>query len=331
MTEALGPEPMSRRGMLACLAATLAGGAVLSACAPLARPGPVRAFDAAAGRPLGIQLYMLGDEPYRDLPGTFAKLAEMGYREIEVPQVAKRQVPAIASTASAAGLAVGSVHLNTGRLASSASLSLDNDVAAIADALGQLGAKLAVVPMTPLPKSAKLGGTAPFAETLNAAIAAEGADYWLRLAELLNERGTALAAHGIGVGYHNHNMEFAPLGDTTGWDILVKHTDPSIVHFEVDIGWVRTAGLDPAEFIRKLGRRARQLHLKDVASGVTPNFALQTSPTVVGTGVVDWPSVLRAAREAGVEHAYVEQEPPFTIARMEAARQSAAFLSALNI
>ena len=50
----------------------------------------------------------------------------------------------------------------------------------------------------------------------------------------------------------------------------------------------------------------------------------------VGSGTLDWAKILPAARAAGVRHFYVEQEPPFTMPRIEAARKSYAFLSALR-
>ena len=321
---------MSRRSILRSFAAAVGAGTV-AACAPGSMTAPVRAFGPPSTMPLGIQFYMLGAEPYKDLPGTFAQLAEMGYRQVEIPQITVKTAAATAKAATDAGIAITSLHLNSGKLASSSGLTLDSDPAQIIDTMGILGTKLAVLPMTPLPESAKLGGARSFQQVISEALANAGRDYWLALADLLNQRAAALAKGGIGLGYHNHNMEFAPVGGTTGWSILVERTDPQLVHFEVDIGWVQSAGLDPAALIRALGPRVRQLHLKDVAAGTPANFALETRPTVAGTGIVDWPAVLRAARASGVSHAYVEQEPPFEIPRMEAARQSAAFFNALVI
>jgi sugar phosphate isomerase/epimerase len=99
------------------------------------------------------------------------------------------------------------------------------------------------------------------------------------------------------------------------------------VFFELDLGWVSTAGLDPAAEIRRLGRRVRWLHVKDVKPTTKRNFALQMDPAVVGEGRIDWPGVLRAARLAGVRHFYIEQEPPFAIPRIEAVRQGYGFLA----
>jgi len=147
---------------------------------------------------------------------------------------------------------------------------------------------------------------------------------------MLNEKGAMLKKAGIAMGYHNHNIEFAPIGKETGWEILVRETDPALVHFEVDIGWVAAAGLDPVAFLHRHKGRVRQLHVKDLQATTKANFNVRMDPTQVGAGEMDWAKVLPAAYQAGVRNFYVEQEPPFTIPRMEAAARSYAYLAALK-
>ena len=162
------------------------------------------------------------------------------------------------------------------------------------------------------------------------AFAEAGVDIWKRTAALLNERGAALKPLGIDFGYHNHNLEFAPVGGTTGWDIITRETDPALVHFEVDIGWLAAAGLDPVAFLRRHSGRVRWLHIKDLKADSVANFGLSMHPTEIGSGKQDWAKILPAAHRAGVQHYYVEQEPPFAIPRMEAAARSYAFLAQLR-
>lgn len=315
---------IGRRAMLG--AAVLAGVALASGCAP----GGGLARRAPAKRPLGIQLYMLGDIWLREPAATFAELAAMGYREIELPQVPAKDRGTIVTAARDAGLVIASIHLGSGRLAPKGQLSLDSPASEIADTFGELGAAQAVLSLMPVPASARFGGGRSFGAALREAIAAEGGDYWRRLADLLNARAAELAPLGIALGYHNHDIEFAPVEGTTGFDILLRRLDPARVHFELDIGWATAAGRDPAAMIRALGPRVRQLHLKDVAAAAPPLFALEAKPAVIGTGIVDWRAVFAAADAAGVAHAYVEQEPPFAIPRMEAARQSQAYIAGLG-
>jgi sugar phosphate isomerase/epimerase len=162
------------------------------------------------------------------------------------------------------------------------------------------------------------------------AFAEAGPDIWKRTAALLNERAAALKPMGITLGYHNHNLEFAPTGGTTGWDILMGESDPGLVFFEVDVGWVAAAGLDPVAFLRRHRGRVRWLHVKDLTADTVANFALAMKPTEVGSGKQDWARILPAAFRAGVRHFYVEQEPPFAMARMDAASKSYAYLAGLR-
>lgn len=288
---------------------------------------PRRAFFARIGQPIGLQVYTLGEEAGRDLDATFAQIAAIGYREIELPSLYGRKAAEVRATADRAGLAIRSIHIPA---QGSGSGSLNGVPAEVAEMVTRLGARRAVVPIAPFPA----GFRPQPGETMQAAIgrsfATAGADHWRRTAALLNEKAAALKPLGVALGYHNHNIEFAPIEKTSGWDILVRETDPRLVEFEVDTGWVATAGLDPVAFLRGLRGRATQLHVKDVAAGNTTNFVLAMRPAEVGSGTLDWARILPAARAAGVRHFYVEQEPPFTMPRIAAARKSYAFLSGLR-
>lgn len=313
-------DMLSRRSILLG-----AGGAAVSLAMPSAVRGAAgRPFFQRIGRPIGLQLYTLGDEPKTDLAGTFQLVAKMGYRDIELPGLLGLEPAAIRRAADAAGLPITSIHIGV-----SATPSIREDAGRLADIVGILGAKQIVVPMFPVPPEVKATGGETFGVVLQRHLAASGEDFWKTFAGLLNERAAALKPHGIALGYHNHNPEFAKVGARTGWDILAAETDPALVHFEADIGWIVSAGIDPVAFLKRYGGRVRQLHVKDVKRGVTLNTMLETDPTEVGSGIVDWARVLPAAYAAGVRNFYVEQEPPFAIPRDEAAAKCCAYLAKL--
>lgn len=315
---------ISRRSMMAGIAAA---GTVAMMDQALAATAARRTFFQRVGLPIGLQIYTLGNEAGADLDATFAQVAGIGYREIELPSLYGRTPAAIRASADRAGLTIGSIHLPA---QGTTGFALGAPAAEIAATLAALGTKRAVVPIAPFPR----GATPKAGETRQAAIGRAfteaGADHWHRVAAQLNERGAALKQVGVELGYHNHNVEFAPLGRTTGWDILVRETDPALVHFEVDVGWIATAGLDPAAFLRRHRGRVKELHVKDVAAGNTANFGLSMKPAEVGSGTLDWAKILPAAYAAGVRHFYLEQEPPFAIPRIEAARKGHDFLAALR-
>lgn len=210
-------------------------------------------------------------------------------------------------------------------------LSLLSEPQRIADSLGVLGARYAVLPIVPLqPQDMRPQAGERPADMLRRVTTAGGEDLWKRTAALLNEKAAALQPFGVELAYHNHNLEFAPVGQTTGWEILAREADPRLVRFEVDLGWVVAAGLEPVAFLDRIRGRVSQVHVKDLKPGSPKNYAIQAECTEVGAGRLDWAKILPAAYAAGARHFYVEQEPPFAIPRLESARRSYDFLAKLQ-
>lgn len=325
---------LNRRSLLSGLVMA-SGSAILAGSAgPLLgaarRGGGTRKFFERTGKSIGLQLYTLGDEPGKDLDGVFAKLAQIGYRDLELPNLLGRKPDELRAAADKAGVSFSSVHLAASNRALPSSLLLNSDKQFIADTLGTLGIHQAVVPMVPLPEKMDRQAGDTFQTMIARAMAAAGADIWKTTAAMLNERASALKPYGITLGYHNHNIEFAPIGQTTGWEILAAETDPSLVKFEVDLGWIAAAGLDPVAFLKQHSGRVQWIHVKDVKPATVTNFALNMVPAEVGAGKLDWARILPTALAAGVQHFYVEQEPPFAIPRMESVAKSYAYLAALR-
>ena len=306
----------SRRGVLAVGAAaiglTVAGEA---AAAP---------FFAANDLPIGIQLYTFGPEGAKDLGGTLTAVKAMGYRAVEIPRVMGRSPAELKAALDRAGLDCPSAHI-PGRG------GLDGDVGKLADDLNTIGVKHAVMPSPYVPdrimKQMQGVAGADFYRRANAALTPED---WKWNADFLNQKAAALKKAGIAVGYHNHNFEFAPKGGATGMDILLAETDPSLVTFEADVGWMAAAGVDPAAYIGRHKGRFGLMHVKDLKASTKANYELRMDPTEVGAGRLDWKSLLPAAHAAGVRGFYVEQEPPFERSRAEAARISHDYLAALK-
>lgn len=280
--------------------------------------------------PIGLQLYTLGDEPRKDLDATFSRLAAIGYRDIELPSLYGLPAVKIKSAADRAGLTLSCIHLAGTSNFDPSGVTLESEISKIADTLGELGLKQAVMPLMLLPKGFKPRAGEAFQAALSRGLAEGGGDTWRRTAALLNEKALALKPLGISLGYHNHNVEFAPLGKTNGWEILVQETDPKLVSFEVDAGWLGAAGIDPVGFLKRYRGRVRQLHVKDIMPSTKINFALAMDPSEVGSGKLDWSRIMPAAYKAGVRHFYVEQEAPFTMSRMDAVAKSYQYLAKLR-
>ena len=129
------------------------------------------------------------------------------------------------------------------------------------------------------------------------------ADVYKRAGEQLAKAAAAAKSTGIRIAYHNHDVDFRPLGDTTGMDILLNASGPDVAA-ELDVYWIVKAGGDPFDFIAKHPGRVKMLHLKDASPA--PELAMRD----VGAGTIDWPRLLARADEAGIEHCFVEHDSP---------------------
>ena len=132
-------------------------------------------------------------------------------------------------------------------------------------------------------------------------------------ADVFNRAGKRIKEAGMQLTYHPHGYEFVPTGSGTLFDDLAAKTDPKALAFEIDVFWAKHGGADPAALIEKYHNRVTHLHLKDLKNGVTGNLtgsAPDETSVALGTGQIDWPAVLKAAKKAGVRGYYIEEESP---------------------
>jgi sugar phosphate isomerase/epimerase len=258
-----------------------------------------------------------------DLEGQLGQVAKAGYRTAELAGYAGKTPAEFRAALDKAGLAATSTHIQA--TSSKAQVGLDNIEGVIAEAK-VMGVSHVVLPSPPTPERIKPAAGESRLDFLLRMSKSLTPDDWKATAALLNAKAKPLKAAGLTMGYHNHNIELAPVGATNGLSILLAETDPALVQFEMDAGWVVAAGADPFAILKAHPKRFRQMHVKDVKASTKPNFVFQQDPTEVGTGIIDWPRLLPAAHAAGVDGFFVEQEPPFTKPRIEAARLCADYL-----
>jgi len=273
--------------------------------------------------PLGLQLYTLGPDLAADLDGQLAQVAKAGYRTAELAGYAGKSPAEFRAALDKAGLAATSSHIQA--TSSKAQAGLDNIEGVIAEAK-VMGVRHIVLPSPPTPERIKPAAGESRLDFLLRMTKSLTPDDWKATAGLLNAKAKPLKAAGLTMGYHNHNIELAPVGASNGLSILLAETDPALVQFEMDAGWVVAAGADPIAILKAHPKRFRQMHVKDVKASTKPNFVFQQDPTEVGTGIIDWKRLLPAAHAAGVDGFFVEQEPPFTKPRIESARLCADYL-----
>jgi sugar phosphate isomerase/epimerase len=305
---------LSRRGFLAAGAATF--GAAVAGAATAAEA----AFFQRRNVPVGIQLYSLGPDLAKELDAQLATVAKIGFKSVELAGYLGRTPAELRAAFDKAGLVCPSAHISP-----KGPTGFSGDLAKLADEWHVIGVKSVMMPIFYIPD--RMGGA-----DLRQAGTQMTADDWKWNADFLNEKAAVLKKAGIVAGYHNHNFEFAPLKDakgkeTNGMEILLKDTDPSLVTFELDAGWVTAAGKDPFVLLKNHRGRFTQMHVKDIKSTTKANFELKQDPTEVGSGMIDWKKLLPAAYDAGIRGFYYEQEPPFAHARLESAKISYDYLA----
>jgi sugar phosphate isomerase/epimerase len=135
-----------------------------------------------------------------------------------------------------------------------------------------------------------------------------------------NRAGQVLAKHGIRFYYHQHGYEFEPYGSDTLMDLMMAETDPRYVAFEMDIFWVFYPGQDPVAWLDKYGKRWELMHVKDLKDGVKvgdrSGHADVRYDVAVGTGQLDIPSILKAAKRAKTKFFFIEDESPSVVQQL---------------
>lgn len=239
---------------------------------------------------IGLQLWSLRDQIKSDLPAALDWVKAQGIKEVETAGSSGLSDAEFSKLLQDRGLTAVSAHLGYD--------ALKKDIAASVKTAKALGVKYVMTAWI------------PHQGPLTAARAREAAADF-------NKWGEAFRAEGITYGYHPHGYEFVPLpeeGGKTAFDIIVAETKPEFVAFEMDVFWVFHAGVDPVALLKKHPTRWPLLHVKDIrkgaVTGVSSGHAAPIDNVAVGTGQIDWKSVLTAAEEIGVKHYFIEDETP---------------------
>jgi sugar phosphate isomerase/epimerase len=275
-------------------------------------------FDAASisatplDQPIGLQLYTVGADLDKDPFGTLKKIAATGYKSVELSPLAKVSNTDLKKALDDDGLKNPSGHYMLPDLIANLQQKID-----IAHQFGQQY-MVVTIPWVADPSRFKPDPAAGQMGVFLAVINGLTLDDWQWNADQFNKIGEQVSKAGLTLGYHNHNFEFRPLGETTGYDEFLRLTDAQFVKLEMDCGWMAVAGLDPVLYLSRYADRYRLLHIKDFKKGFTPRTTLMDQspgapvPTELGRGAVDYARIFAAARKGKIAAYFVEQEPPFT-------------------
>lgn len=249
---------------------------------------------------LGLQLFSVRDELQKDYFGTLEKLAALGYRNLEI-----------------------AVH--------NIDACIEPNAAVLRRRLDELGMKVVSSHLSPLDRheeiAAYLGELGCPAVGCSIAFFRNKQDV-LDFSGKLNRYGEMFKKRNLEFYYHNHYQEFQKMDGQYVMDILLAHTDPDLVKVEFDTYWAQRGGVDPVEYLKKLGDRCDLVHQKDLPAGIHPvnlfetigeeaeiafeSFVQMLEPeqfTEIGEGVMDIPAIVRTIREIGaVKYVFVEQD-----------------------
>lgn len=239
------------------------------------------ALHHAAVPGVGMQIYLARNLMRADPEGTLARIAEIGFAEVEWWGQWDRTPTQLRATLDANGLRSPSSHVGTGSLQPDQLPALLD----VANAMGHVG--IVVASLEPQERQTE--------------------DDWKRAAELLNRAGLAAQPRGIRVGYHNHAYEGTEYGERTAYDILLAETDPAYVDFQLDAYWALTGGFDPLAVLRQHRERITSLHLKDAAPA--PDYA----QVDLGAGIIDWPTLIREGAASRVTSIYLDLDDPVDV------------------
>ena len=210
-----------------------------------------------------VQLYTLRDALDVDLPGTIARVAEIGFTQVE-PYGFVDKVDALEKALSENNLVATTGHAHF----------IGEDAKPILEAAKRLGIKTLIDPFT-LPEEWKdVSRIDYFASELNR-ISAEAKD------------------HGIRIAYHNHYWELAErVGDEIAFDYFIDKLSPEVV-IELDAFWCEVGGVSAPEYLKKHGDRIVAIHVKD---GTKDGNLDNQVPA--GTGEIPIREILAAAPHA---------------------------------
>jgi sugar phosphate isomerase/epimerase len=154
-----------------------------------------------------------------------------------------------------------------------------------------------------------------------------------RTADLANRIGERAKDAGLQYAYHNHQFEFMPQeGGAIPYDELLKLTDPELVKFQIDCGWMVVGGANPVEYFLKHPGRFALIHVKDFLP--LPAGGDRWAPRLgaeLGRGTIDYAPIFTAANANGLEHFFAEQEGPYTrMSQLEAAAVAYNYLRRAN-
>ena len=248
----------------------------------------------------GIQLYTLRDIIFDDIKGTLKQLAGMGYTQIEGYEGKE-------------GLFWGMTNTDFSKYLGDIGMKMVSSHCEIKENFEEKAAQAAEIGMDYL--------VCPW---IGPQKSMEG---WKKVTEQFNACGEICRKNGIRFAYHNHAYSFKAFSGMIPHDFMMENTDPALVDHEMDIYWVVTGGADPIGYLTKYSNRFRLCHVKDRQKDVPAEE--HSASCNLGAGQIDFPKILKVAKDNGMKYFLVEQEKYEGTTPMECAKVGAGYMKDL--
>ncbi len=250
----------------------------------------------------GAVSFTFRNEFAKDVPGTLDKVKAMGITNIEFSNLFGKTAAELRALLDERGMRCSSLGVGFG--------DLNDKLETVVQNAKTLGVEFVRI------------GSVPHKGPMDLALAK-------KTIEDFNRFGQKLKDNGLTFCYHNHGFEFEPYEGETYFDYIVKNTNPDLVFFEMDVVWMHLPGQDPAAMLKKYPKRFKLIHLKDLKIGVPPSKAGSTpneNCVVLGTGQINYPAILKAAKKSAIKYYYIEDE---NLGAMQQVPQSLVYLKSL--
>ncbi|MBC7423043.1 MAG: sugar phosphate isomerase/epimerase [Ferruginibacter sp.] len=258
---------------------------------------PPFAFSAKKIKNAGIQLYTVRKEMLADATGTLQKVAALGIKQIESAGSDKGyyyglQPAEMKKICDSLGMKLSSGHIH-----------LDDKFEHTIEGAVAAGQEYLICSSMPT--------------------AGQTIDNYKKTAEAFNKAGEACKKANLKFGYHNHDFEFEKENGQVLYDVLLSNTDPSLVHMELDLGWVVATGNDPLLYFKNHPGRFELWHLKDMDLH-------KKQSTEFGKGGLQILDILQHSKQSGLKYFYIEQEE-YTNNAMESMKENMDYLAKLKV
>lgn len=256
--------------------------------------------------PVALQLWTVKQHASENFAETLKKVKEIGYDLVELADLYGLTPREIRTALRAAGVKAIAAHVSVEDLIREPEQTIS--------VYKRIGVRYIVLPNVP--------------ENMRPGIA-EDYDAVLKQIALI---GQHCGEQGIELLYHNHDFEFNKMPDGTyGLDYMFGHLPWEYLRPELDLGFIKTVGEEPTEYLKKYYGQVPVVHLKDYvkvdSSDVYPD-GLKNCP--LGQGIQDMPAILDETVNCYVRYVVVEQDDPNELDEIEAAKQSRDYLRSLG-